>query len=614
MCGITGIYAFNQLGRLNMINLAAATDAMASRGPDMQLTYHDEFVGLGHRRLSVIDLSPEASQPMEDHTGRYVLIFNGEVYNYRQLRSQLEVHFATQSDTEVLLYLLIQRGIEALKDVNGFFAFAFYDKETRKLLIARDRFGIKPVHYYADQDKLIFASEMKSILRYGIDRQLNPAALQTYFQLNYIPGPHSILEGCRKLLPGTYIEIVDGNWQVDTYFELGVEELSEEDNVVDTFSRLFEESVRDRLVADVPVGTFLSGGLDSSAVTAMARKHKEDLSTFSIGFSDARFFDESKYAETVAKKLGTNHHAVMLTTRDMYDALHSVLDYLDEPFADSSALAVNILCRETRQHVTVALSGDGADELLGGYNKHEALWRMMHPGFREKAIGAFGPLWKIMPTSRSSGTGNLFRKAARFAEHYAKGRTERYVGLASFLDKAEVDRLLEDRFRTSGALDIHINADFNSILDADLRLVLPNDMLTKVDMMSMAHSLEVRVPFLDHRLVAFVRSLPSDYKIRGAKRKILLKEAMKNVLPNSIIHRKKHGFEVPVLQWFRREMKDLIVKDLLHDDFIESQGVFDPSEVRRYRKKIYSSNPGDAHATVWALVVFQWWYRKHFSD
>ncbi len=620
MCGITGIYAFNQLGRLNMINLAGATAALESRGPDFQLTFHNEYVGLGHRRLSIIDPSPEGHQPMEDPTGRYVLIYNGEIYNFKHLKKQLSgISFKSETDTEVLLHLLIKKGVDCLGELNGFFAFAFYDKQSGDLFMARDRYGIKPFYFYLDQDKLIFGSELKAILKYGISKTINNKALNLYFQLNYIPAPYSILENCQKLKPGCYISIKNQNVEIERYYELSEIEESKDSYDVQKkkFLELLEQSVKDRLVADVPLGTFLSGGLDSSAISALAARHKTELHTFSIGYRDEKYFDESKYAELVAKHIGSKHTVFYLSNRDMYEQVFQLLDYTDEPFADSSAIAVKALSRETRKHLTVALSGDGADELLGGYNKHEAMWRMMYPGMKEKLVAGLGKVWSALPKSRNSKIGNTFRKLDRFASNYSKKLPQRYWNLASFMSQQDAGHLLTSSFRINEDLSeeytFGLTDNFNTILDADLKLVLPNDMLTKVDLMSMSQSLEVRVPFLDHRLVEFVRQLPVEYKLNRNIRKRILRDSMKDILPSKILYRSKQGFEVPLLKWFRKDMRSLIHDDLLQDDYIEDQGILNLKSIQQLKQRLFSANPGDTHATIWALIVFQWWYRRYFE-
>ena len=627
MCGITGIYAHNTLGRLFMINLVRATDAISSRGPDFQGVYNDEVVGMGHRRLSVIDPSPAGNQPMKDETERYILVYNGEIYNYRSLRNHLQksgVRFHSESDTEVLLHLLIHEGIGCLNKLNGFFAFAFYDRQEECLLLVRDRYGIKPLYYYEDEDKFLFSSEMKSIFMYGIDKKPDIESLKLYLQLNYIPAPYTMLQNVKKLEPGHFLRINRKNVEKETYYDLkNIEKpVIPEDYAgqKQRFEELLEQSVADRLVADVPLGAFLSGGIDSSVISALAARHTDKLHTFSIGFRDEPFFDETKYARQAAAYIGSEHTVFSLSNEDLYAHLFDILDYLDEPFADSSAIAVYILSQETRKHVTVALSGDGADELLGGYNKHAAFYRMLHPGIAEKWLVSLAPVWRKLPKSRNNFLTDKFRQFDRFARSYHLSPKERYWSLAAFMNEAQVSQLLASspanelsgETRKERYLDC-INEHHESLGDillTDLRLVLPNDMLTKVDMMSMANGLEIRVPFLDHRVVEFLVSLPDDCKINGNNRKRILRDTFRGLLPRRILNRSKQGFEVPLLKWFRGGMHTLINEELLDDDYIRNQGIFNPAGISTLKKKLFSANPGDVHATIWALVVFQWWYRK----
>ena len=612
-----------------MINLAKATAAIESRGPDFQDIYFDEFVGLGHRRLVIIDPSLEANQPMTDSTRRYYLNFNGEIYNFKALRSGLEskgVHFRSSSDTEVLLYHLIEKGVDGLQDVNGFFAFAFYDSYEKRMLIARDRFGIKPIYYLADADKILFASEMKALFEFGIERNIDYTSLLLYLQLNYIPAPHSILRGVKKLEPGCYLTISEtGNAELKRYYDLDLPKnppATEYSQQVDQLRELLTESVNDRLVADVPLGTFLSGGLDSSIISALVKKNKPDLRTFSIGFKDRSFFDESRYANLVAKHIGSQHESFMLTERDLQEEVESVLDYVDEPFADSSALAVYILSKYTRQQVTVALSGDGADELFGGYNKHSALVRMLSPGTKENLVRNLGFVWDLMPKSRNNPITNRIRQFHRFSKLAGLSAKQSYWDLASFLSERRAVSLINpEYFQEDNLLPAksdflrHISdthPSFSQMLRTDLDLVLPNDMLYKVDSMSMAHGLEIRVPFLDHRLVEFVNGLPDEARTHG-KGKVMLKDAFGGFLPKTILNRKKHGFEVPLTRWFKRSMRSKIFDDLLGDEFIEGQALFNPQGVRTLKTKFFSRNPEDAHATIWALAVFQNWFKKYLG-
>ncbi|HEY0741396.1 MAG TPA: asparagine synthase (glutamine-hydrolyzing), partial [Chryseosolibacter sp.] len=362
MCGITGIMSFNLVGKFNKIHISAATRAIEKRGPDFQDVYADEWVGLGHRRLSIIDTSSVAHQPMWDESKRYCIIFNGEIFNYRELKQDLlnkGVTFFSQSDTEVLLKLYIREKEACVPKLNGFFAFCIYDKAEQTLFVARDRFGIKPLLYQFDDNKFIFASEMKAILQYGIEKDIDHASLHTYLQLNYIPAPSTIFKNVKKLMPGHYINVRSNKIDIQKYYEVPYasgKPLSTIgfDDAKEKLKSLLENSVQRRLVADVPLGAFLSGGIDSSVITALASKHKPDLHTFSIGFKDENFFDETEYARLVAKHFKTEHTVFSLTNDDLYAHVHDILNYIDEPFADSSAINVFILSKETRKHATVA--------------------------------------------------------------------------------------------------------------------------------------------------------------------------------------------------------------------------------------------------------------------
>lgn len=632
MCGITGIYSFNLVGKFNKVNITAATQSLKSRGPDFQDIYIDEHAGLGHRRLCIIDTSSAGHQPMWDERKRYGIVFNGEIFNYRELRDALEAsgeRFISHSDTEVLLKLFIRDGVKSLQRLNGFFSFCIYDKQEQSFFLARDRFGVKPLLYCHDEDKFIFASEMKAMLRYGIERTLDYTSLYAYLQLNYIPAPDTIYNEVKKLLPGHYMMVKNRSVTTERYYDIPFHRETAEKNTLtyeaakNTFADLLEKAVQRRLVADVPLGAFLSGGIDSSVIAGLAKKHKEDLHTFSIGFRDHRFFDETSYARLVAKHFRTEHTVFSLTNQDLLDHVYDVLDYTDEPFADSSALNVYILSRETRKHATVALSGDGADELLGGYNKHAAFLRMRFPGVRENVVNSFYPLLRHLPQSRSGKLSNIFRQMARFGEGSRLDARARYWRWAGYASESAAFRLLNNTSRDRVLLaGYHARKDsllraipddyvLNDILYTDTRFVLPNDMLTKVDMMSMAQGLEVRTPFLDVDFVNFVYTLPSHYKIDRRLRKKILQDTYRDFLPRALYNRPKKGFEVPLLPWFRKELRSLITDELLSREFIEKQHIFDYTEIEKLKKQLFSAAPGDVHARIWALIVFQWWWRKY---
>ena len=631
MCGITGIFAFNLVGKFNKIHITAATMSLQKRGPDFQDIYIDEWVGLGHRRLSIIDTSEKANQPMWDESGRYCIVFNGEIFNYKEIRKTLEARglsFRSQSDTEVLLKLFIEERKACLPKLNGFFAFCVYDKQEQSFFLARDRFGVKPLFYLFDEDKFIFASEMKAMIQYGIDKSLDVTSLLSYLQLNYIPAPHSIFRHVRKLLPGHFLILSGKKLKMEKWYDIPFDPHRAETNKISyeeaktQLSILLEQSVQRRLIADVPLGAFLSGGIDSSIITGLACRHKPSLHTFSIGFRDHKFFDETRYANLVARHFNTHHTVFSLTNDDLLQHLDTILNYIDEPFADSSAINVFILSSETRKHATVALSGDGADELLAGYNKHEAFDRMLHPGFQEKTLTALAPLWRRLPQSRDGSVSNFIRQANRFAQGAALPPAERYWRWAAFTDSVSAAQLLATQVKQEFYTDefherkstllkgIGPNQTINDILLADMRLVLPNDMLVKADTMSMANGLEIRSPFLDHNLVDFCFTLPARFKIQGNNRKRILQDTFRDLLPPALYNRPKRGFEVPLLKWFRRELKSRIFDDLLSENRIQQDGIFNYSEIQKIKNKLFSNNPGDAHARIWALAVFQSWFAK----
>jgi asparagine synthase (glutamine-hydrolysing) len=634
MCGITGIFAFNLAGKLHQINLARSTDLLRHRGPDGRGTCLDDHVALGHRRLSILDLSERGAQPMHDDSGRYTLVYNGEIYNYRSLRQELEQkghRFHSDGDTEVLLHALMEEGERCLPKLNGFFAFAFYDRNAQTLLLGRDRFGIKPLYYYFDEDKFLFASEMPALLAYGLEKKLDHTSLALYLQLNYVPAPHTMLEEVYSLMPGHWLRVSNRQLNLEPYYSipydpgsLNPENLTYEQQQ-ERLRGLLHQSVRDRLVSDVPLGTFLSGGIDSTIVSGIARQYVDELHTFSIGYSDAPYFDETRYAGLAARKFGTRHTVFSLSMEDLGAHLADILEAIDQPFADSSAIPTYILSQRTSGQVKVALSGDGADELFAGYNKHQAALRAMHPEWAHRLAAGLHPLWSVLPRSRHNALTNRFRQLHRFSEGMRLTQAERYWRWASFADLQETLDLLSEEAcrrltdRQHHARKEHLlrhirsDADFNELLLTDMHLVLPDDMLKKVDMMSMAHGLEVRVPFLDHRLVEFVFRLPVGSKINGTMRKRILQDAFRDLMPPEIYRRPKKGFEVPLLRWLRGPLRSRIEDDLLSERRIAEQQLFRPEAVRRLKKQLFSISPGDVHARIWALVVFQWWWKKYME-
>lgn len=637
MCGITGVFAFTQAGRAALLRLPDSTDAIVRRGPDSAGHFTDEHCGLGFRRLAILDLRPEGNQPMEsaDVERRYHIVFNGEIFNFQELREELRAkgyHFRTGTDTEVILNMYAAYGRRFVKRLNGFFAFAIHDREDGSLFIARDRYGVKPLHVYRDADKLLFASEIKSLLALGAPRKLDLSSLHAYLHLGYLPGPASIFKKIRKLAPGSYLfvrknKVMRKQWYKIPYDPKKVaKNTSTYEQQQARLVELMDESVRRRLVADVPLGAFLSGGIDSSVVVALASRHTQHLNTFSVGYKDEPFFDETKYARLVAEKYKTNHTVFSLSNDDLYEHLHGMLDYFDEPFADPSALPVYILCHHTRQRATVALSGDGADELFAGYNKHRAEWQVRNGGWKAEAVTALEPLWNVLPKSRASTMGNRVRQLQRFARGMQMTAKDRYWAWAGLTAGDEAFNLLSQKTRKrlnkklyakrrAAWLDsLSAPGDLNEVLLTDMRVVLPGDMLPKVDLMSMANSLEVRTPFLDYHVVDFAFSLPVSSKINGQMKKRIVQDAFRPLLPPELYKRPKHGFDVPMMSWFRGQLRPLIEEELLSDAFIEAQGLFDVDAIRALRAKLYSADPGEAVDRVWGLIVFQHWWKKYFGS
>jgi asparagine synthase (glutamine-hydrolysing) len=620
MCGITGFISLNQPINHSPNHLNEAINRLRKRGPDAKGIYRDENCEFGQTRLSIIDTSAAGNQPMKDDSERYVLIFNGEIYNYLSLKEDLTkkgILFKTTSDTEVLLQGLILEGKKFIDKINGFFAFCFYDKKEQKFLLARDRFGIKPLLYSKTNAGFIFASELKAILAYEVDKEIDKESLSLFFRHTYIPAPKCILKSCAKLLPGHLIEIVESKVTIEKYYNYYPSKISSDnyETAQKKVKELVYQSIEKRLVADVPLGTFLSGGVDSSIVSAVAKELKPDLNTFSIGFPDEPLFDESKYAQNVADHIGSSHHCFNVTNKQLYQNLEDILDYLDEPMADSSAINVFILSQQTKKNVTVSLSGDGADELFSGYNKHQALFFSLQEKLSNKLIKKLGGSSKYLPSSRNSKVGNLGRQIQKLHSGLNKNTNERYLDWASFMEENNVEKLTGRKITADYVNFTNSEADiFNNFLYYDFNLVLENDMLRKVDLMSMANSLEVRTPFLDHELVDYVFSLPSEYKIDAKDRKKILKSTFKHQLPSEVFNRKKHGFEVPLNKWFNNEMKSFLTDEIFHNNKMVNEGLLKKEGLNNVYQKWMKNSTGNNVYHIWSLIVLDNFLKKYIFN
>jgi asparagine synthase (glutamine-hydrolysing) len=627
MCGIAGFYSSSNNIEQNKILLQKASAAIHKRGPDNEGFYFDKNVGLAHRRLSIIDTSEGAHQPFHSDDKNFTIIFNGEIFNYKELQLQHlpNEKFYTTSDTEVLLKLFIKLGNSCFELLNGFFAVAIYNQYDESITIARDRYGKKPLLTFQNENGFYFASEMKALFQFGIKKEIDKASLVQYFQFNYLPPHASLIKGVEKMEPGI-IKIINAKGVTSQkFYELKITSENNKLNYEDAQSKLLhllDEATQRRMVSDVPLGAFLSGGIDSSVIVALASQYKKGLHTFSIGYKDEPFFDETKYAELVAKKYQTNHTVFKLTNDDFLQHLYDVLDYIDEPFADSSALAVYILSNHTRKQATVALSGDGADEIFAGYNKYAAEFQMRKKSIKNDVVKNLAPVWDALPKSRNHKLTNLFRQLNRFADGAKLSTAERHWRWCSWMQFENVQQLLNindaeilnevNQRKLFFLQNFTAKNDFNEVLLTDTNLVLKGDMLVKVDMMSMANSLEIRSPFLDYTVVDFAFSLPAEFKINSTLKKRIVQDAFRHLLPTELYNRPKHGFEVPLLKWFRNELKSLIEDDLLNDKFILEQKIFNLQYIQQLKQQLNSNNPGDAAANIWALIVFQWWWKKYF--
>lgn len=622
MCGIAGYMRSCSPGA-DEDTLRRMGEVIRHRGPDAGGEYLDDTVGLAHRRLSIIDLSPLGNQPMFSVDGRYVIVFNGEIYNFLDLRAELERQgypFRSRTDTEVILALYARDGVACLAQLNGMFAFALWDREERTLLLARDRIGKKPLYYFhAGADRLAFASEIKSLLQLPeVGREIEPTAIADYLKYLYIPAPKTIFKGISKLLPGHYLVLKTGTApQVAEYWDIDFSRRAvwagEEEAAAELLD-LIDQSTACRMIADVPLGAFLSGGVDSSAIVAlMAKTSAGPVKTCSIGFADKRH-DETPYAREIATMFRTDH-AEYVVGDDLAGTVTLLPRYFDEPFADSSAVPTFHVSRLARRTVTVALAGDGGDENFGGYEKYTT--DLLVDQVR-RSVPA--PLLRALAAFSSGHAGTLLRKANSLARSALSDAGDAFYRTNTFINDEELQRLLAAPVRAAcSGYDPaeHTLRHWERVRDADqvtrmlytdLKSYLPGDILVKVDRMSMAHSLEVRAPLLDYRVVEFAAALPSRWKIRGGDKKYLLKKAFGRQLPTGILNRRKHGFTVPLDSWFRRELVPLTEELLLNGTALD--GCFAVNELRRLcqEHRELRSNHG---TLLWSLLSFALWHREY---
>lgn len=629
MCGISGIFNINGQPVSTGI-LAKMNDSQLHRGPDAEGIWTGQNAGLAHRRLSIIDLS-EGAQPMCNEDGTVYVTYNGEIYNHREIRKELEKKghiFKTACDTEIIVHLYEECGKECVTYLNGMFAFAVYDTKKRSLFLARDRMGQKPLVYFKKKTAtgaiiFAFSSELQSLKAHPeMPHEMNAQALHNYFSLQYIPFPQTIYKGVKKLPPAHILEISehDPEVRISQYWQCLYDKkchLSFDDAAAKLRS-LTEDAVHKRLMSDVPLGAFLSGGIDSTITVALMRKFSLlPIKTFTIGFEEGQY-DERKFAVIAAGALDTEHHEKIVNPAD-FEVLEKLVKHYGEPYSDASMLPTFLLSQFTREHVTVALSGDGADELFAGYYRYlvmkYARFADLVPSTMRKVIMAI--LLQAMPpkTEERSFSGRL----RRICEVISSPSNRRYLDMISRFPESAKKSIYSEDFAALGledtqnyfdALDHSLTAKnkVERVMETDLYSYLPGDILTKVDIASMANSLEVRSPFMDHRIAEFAASLPLDYKQKGSNRKYILTEAFHDIIPKQLQERQKMGFGVPIARWFREEWKDIARERILDGKAVKS-GFFKRENVEKMlvqhcRMKADNSYP------LWALLIFEIWFSE----
>lgn len=618
MCGIVGIWDFKN--KINKNLLLDMRDSMYHRGPDSSGAFFSDNLALGHRRLSIIDTSDLGNQPMEK--GDFVIVYNGEIYNFEEIRDELKkegVLFESNSDTEVLLWSYIKWGKEAVHKFRGMFVFAIWDKKQKRLVLCRDRFGVKPLYYYFKDDLFVFASEIKAITKHPkIKKNISFEAISYFLKLGYIPAPLSIFDDIKKLEPGNFLEINQYKESIkEKYWD--VTNCYSDPSHIDSFNeeeigRILEDRLIDsfnlRMVSDVPVGVFLSGGIDSSIVTALLQRKLGNINTFTVGFEN-NAYNESHYAKEVASFLKTNHHEIICTSKDAMDVIPKIPEIYDEPFGDPSAIPTYLVSEFAKSKVGVALSADGGDEIFGGYRKYSII-----NNFLDKTNNI--PQFCMYPFSFLRKSPSVFYKTKKIGDVFSqRGELKGIYGtLMEFYSDDEIAQLLKNK---DDNVNFNLWNHFSGLenLDnltqmqiVDFKTYLPDNILVKGDRASMASSLELREPFLDHEILKFAGSLPLDFKIRKGQSKYILKKILYKYVPQKLVDRPKQGFNVPIEEWLKGDLKYLVAK-YLDENKIKREGLFDEKIVNREKQMFFSSNKffsgKNYYFRIWRLLVFQMW-------
>lgn len=615
MCGIAGFYSAN--AEFSEQNLKEMTDAIAHRGPNAAGYFYKKNIGLGHRRLSILDLSDSANQPITSDCGRYTITYNGEIYNFKEIRDKLipNQQLKTTSDTEVILYSFIKNGVEVVNEFNGMFAIVIWDNQENILYTFRDRMGIKPFYYYWDSKNFAFASEIKSLLKLPLInnyKQLNSTAIVNYMYLGYIPEPDTIFQNIKKMPSGSFAILKNNNLEIKKYWELKnklkKELITDEVEAKAELKKLLISSVNYRLISDVPFGAFLSGGTDSSIVTAIAQSvFNTPINTFSIAFDDQKH-NEAPFAKKIAEYLGTNHHELKATEKEAQNLFPKILEAYDEPIADSSALPTMLVSKLAKQHVTMALSGDGGDELFMGYGMYNWAQRLNNSFAKNlklplRLIAHTLPYKHTKVKNLTNYTYTKHLKSHIFSQEqmlFAEEELYTYLN-QDYLSAVEINENYFDLPRKLSAREEQAYFDLN--------YYLKDDLLVKVDRASMQYALEVRVPLLDYRIVEFSLNLSEKLKIHSKTQKYLLKEVLYDYIPKEFFERPKWGFSVPLVKWLKNDLLYLI-DEYLSAENITKAGVLKPEKVNLLVQKFRSGNDFE-YNKIWQLIVLQRFLLSH---
>jgi asparagine synthase (glutamine-hydrolysing) len=625
MCGISGFYSFN--GVFSEPELHGMTNALAHRGPDASGYYLDGIIGMGHRRLSIIDLSQSSNQPMHSENGRFVMVYNGEVYNYREiaveLKQKYKTDFRTSSDSEVILEAYAHYGVNFVQKLNGMFSIAIYDKEKKELFVCRDRIGIKPLYYFWDGKNFAFASELKAFKNINaIPLEINRNAIYQFLHLGFIPAPQSIYQSIKKLESGTWLKITKDNFESHKYWsvnkQINEKVIYKEKEAIVKLSDLLMSSVQYQIKSDVPFGVFLSGGIDSSLVTANAvNLSGVQVNTFSIGFEENRY-NESVYAKSIAHYLGTNHHEFIVSYKDAIDLIDTIFDAYSEPFADSSSIPTMLVSKLAKQHATVTLSGEGGDELFFGYGAYQWAQRLNNP-FIKLFRNPIASLLQIPKRFHRHSQYFLYPNEEQKYSHILS-QEQYYFSLHELeklftLDFKQFPENLNVGLFDNFAIEInHLARNLTSMEKQavfDLNFYLQDDLLTKVDRASMHFSLETRVPYLDHRIIEFALNLSPDLKFKNGTSKYLLKEILYQYVPQKFFERPKQGFAIPLEKWLKKELRFLIEENL-SKEVVERYGFVNYEYVKNIKTEFFKGE-NYFYNRIWILIVLHKWLQKHIE-